>query len=270
MIIKDAFFVYQLSHSPDVKWHNRLHSHEIGEYEIHYFLQGEGRYKSASTVYNISKGSLFLTEPNEVHSITSTNLNKPLTYYALLIKIEEGDDEVVSLLNNELKNSNYYKIGTNYRFFFEELKDNGLSYSLNLQKAANHQLLSFLYKLNDNPENINVGEQESIHIEKSLMIMQNSVFSEITLGEIAEKLELNESYFIRLFKKKMKITPMKYYTKLKVEAASSMLVSTSQLIYEIASKLHFYSEFHFSRVFKNHTGLSPREYRKKYNHITGL
>lgn len=266
MIIKDAFFVYQLSYSSDIEWHNRLHSHASNEYELHYFLQGEGTYKSGSTVYNISRGSLFLTAPNEIHSIKSTNLKKPLTYYAVLIKTEDGDDEIKTLLKNELKNSNYYKIGTNYRFFFEELKDNGLSERPNLNKSANHQLLSFLYKLNENPNEINIGEKENIHIEKALMIMQNSVFQEITLGELADKLNLNESYFIRLFKKKMKTTPMKYYTKLKVEAASSMLTSTNKLIYKIATQLHFYSEFHFSRVFKIHTGYSPREYRKKYFH----
>ena len=48
-----------------------------------------------------------------------------------------------------------------------------------------------------------------------------------------------------------------------------MLISSSLLIYEIGEKLNFYSEFHFSRVFKNHTGLSPRQYRNEYRQITG-
>ncbi len=268
MIIKNAFFVYQLSYTTDVEWHNRLHSHPENEYELHYFLQGEGTFKTGNTVFNISKGSLFLTEPGEIHSIKSTNLSKPLTYYAILIKTDDDDKEIKFLLESELKNSNYYKIGTNYRFFFEELKDNGLSNSPNLQKAANHQLLSFLYKLNESPHEVTLGENESIHIEKALMIMQSSVFHEITLGELVEKLNLTDSYFIRLFKKKMKTTPMKYYTKLKIEAATSMLISSTELIYEIAAKLHFYSEFHFSKVFKAHTGFSPRQYRKEYRQIT--
>ncbi|QEN04387.1 AraC family transcriptional regulator [Thiospirochaeta perfilievii] len=267
MIIKDAFFVYQLSYTTDVEWHNRLHSHPENEYELHYFLQGEGTFKTGQTVYNISRGSLFLTQPHEIHSIKSTNISRPLTYYAILIKTEDSDEEIKKLLDSDLKNSNYYKIGTNYRFFFEELKDHGLSNSRNLQRAANYQLLSFLYKLNESPYEVNLGENESIHIEKALMIMQNSVFQELTLGELAEKLNLTDSYFIRLFKKKMKTTPMKYYTKLKIEAASSMLVSSTELIYEISTKLRFYSEFHFSKVFKAHTGFSPRQYRKEYREL---
>lgn len=270
MEIKDAFFIYQLSSTEDLKWHNRVHYHKENEYELHYFLHGEGTFKTGDRVYNISKGSLFLTEPNEVHSINSTNISKPLTYYAILIKTTNDDIEINNLLNSEMKNSNYYKIGTNYRFFFEEIKDNGLSSSPFLQKSAQHQLLSFLYRLKESPQEISLGENESIHIEKALMLMQSNVFDEITLGELAEKLNLNESYFIRLFKKKMKTTPMKYYTKLKIEAASSMLSSSSEKIYEISSKLNFYSEFHFSKVFKAHTGFSPRQYRKEHSHITGI
>lgn len=269
MDIKDVVFVYQMIENQEIEWHSRIHNHSQREYELHYFLQGEGTFKTGNTIYSITKGSLFLTGPFEEHSISSTNLTKPLTYYAVLLKTAIRDYEIEKLLQEELQNSNYYNIGTNYRFFFEELRENGLSEKENLHKSAIHQLLSFLYQLTENPQKISSGDKENIHIEKALMIMQNSIFLEISLENITEKLKLTNSYFIRLFKKKMKTTPMKYYMKLKVEAAASMLISSSLLIYEIGEKLHFYSEFHFSRVFKNHTGLSPRQYRIEYRQITG-
>jgi AraC-like DNA-binding protein/mannose-6-phosphate isomerase-like protein (cupin superfamily) len=269
MDIKDVVFVYQMIEEKEVEWHSRIHNHSQREYEIHYFLQGEGTFKTGNTTFNISRGSLFLTGPFEEHCITSSNLTKPLTYYAVLIKTVQRDFEVEKLLKEELQNSNYYNIGTNYRFFFEELREKGLSERKNLHKSAIHQLLSFLYQLSENPQEISNGDKENIHIEKALMIMQSSIFSEISLDEITEKLKLTNSYFIRLFNRKMKTTPMKYYMKLKVEAAASMLISSSLLVYEIADKLNFYSEFHFSRVFKKNTGLSPRQYRNEYRQITG-
>ena len=269
MDIKDVIFVYQMVEEKEVKWHSRVHNHNQREYELHYFLQGEGTFRTGNTTYNISRGSLFLTGPFEEHSITSTNLTKPLTYYAVLLKTATRDFEIEQLLQEELQNSNFYNIGTNYRFFFEELRERGLSEKENLHKSALHQLLSFLYQLTENPQEITSGDKENIHIEKALMIMQNSIFSEINLDDITEKLKLTNSYFIRLFKKKLKTTPMKYYMKLKVEAATSILISSSMYIYEIGEKLNFYSEFHFSRVFKNHTGLSPRQYRNEYRQVTG-
>ncbi|MDA3811240.1 MAG: AraC family transcriptional regulator [Spirochaetaceae bacterium] len=269
MDISDVVFVYQMIENKEIEWHSRIHNHSQREYEIHYFLQGEGTFKTGKNRYNISKGSLFLTGPFEEHSITSTNLTKPLTYYAVLIKTSQRDFEIEQLLQEELQNSNYYNIGTNYRFFFEEMREKGLSEKENLHKSAIHQLLSFLYQLSENPKEITSRDKENIHIEKALMIMQNNIFSEIILDDITEKLKLTNAYFIRLFKKKMKTTPMKYYSKLKVEAAASMLISSSLLIYEIGNKLNFYSEFHFSRVFKNHTGLSPRQYRNEYRNTIG-
>ncbi|MBB6481597.1 AraC family transcriptional regulator [Spirochaeta isovalerica] len=269
MEIKDAVFVYQMIEEKEVEWHSRIHNHDQREYEIHYFLQGEGKFRTGATTYNISKGSLFLTAPFEEHTITSTNLTRPLTYYAVLIKTDPRDFEIEDLLRKELQNSNYYNIGTNYRFFFEELREKGLSENSNLRKSAYHQLLSFLYQLSEDELMTGSGNRESVHIEKALMMMQNNIFSEVTLADITEKLKITDAYFIRLFKKKMKTTPMKYYTKLKVEAGASMLISSSLKVYEIADRLNFYSEFHFSRVFKQHTGVSPRQYRNEYRQITG-
>ena len=59
---------------------------------------------------------------------------------------------------------------------------------------------------------------------------------------------------------------MKYFTKLKIEAATYMLTDTGMAVYSIAEKLNFYSEFHFSRVFKQYTGFAPTVYRKNYVH----
>lgn len=269
MKIKDAVFVYQMIEEKEVEWHSRIHNHNQREYEIHYFIQGEGTFRTGLTTYDISRGSLFLTAPFEEHTITSTNLTHPLTYYAVLLKTDPRDFEVENLLRKELQNNNYYNIGTNYRFFFEEMREKGLSENGNLRKSATHQLLSFLYQLSEDQILSGNKDRDNIHIEKALMIMQNNIFNEVSLSEITGKLKITDAYFIRLFKKKMKTTPMRYYTKLKVEAAASLLISSSLKVYEIADKLNFYSEFHFSRVFKQHTGFSPRQYRNEYRQVTG-
>ncbi|MDC7125165.1 MAG: AraC family transcriptional regulator, partial [Spirochaetales bacterium] len=120
------------------------------------------------------------------------------------------------------------------------------------------------YLLKDGTGEFNYGDSRNVHIEKALKIMQNNVFSNLNLDSLSEKLKLNKSYFIRLFNSKMNITPKQYYLNLKMEAASSLLTSTSLPIYDIADKLCFYSEFHFSKSFKQHKGVPPTEYRNNY------
>lgn len=259
----DVVFVYQMKDKKDRKWHGRLHKHDPDEYEIHYFIQGTGRFLNNSNIYNINPGSFFITSPECDHSIITDDNYKPLSYYAVLIKLLPADNEIKRLITQEMLIKQNYDIGTNYRFFFEELKEKGLSYNSNLQKSASHQLIAFLYTLVEKRD-FHFNEAGSIHIEKSLKIMQDNVSNDMTLENITSRLNLSDSYFIRLFKRKMKTTPMKYFTKLKIEAATYMLTDTGLTVRSIAEKLSFYSEFHFSRVFKQYTGIAPTVYRKNY------
>jgi len=262
MTFKDIVFVYQMKDDEEIKWHTRCHRHSVAEYEIHYFIQGTGRFMNGDTITSIHPGVLYFVTPDTTHSITADRSGHPLSYYAVLFELEKSDSDIKTIIEHSVSKKGRHLIGTNYRFFFEEMKTKAFSQNRYLQKSAVHQLLSFLYILGENEESHYI-ESGNVNLEKALRIMQDNVFSGLELEDITKKLNLSPSYFIRLFKKKMKTTPMRYYRNLKIEAASSLLSSTNLHIFEIAEKLQFYSEFHFSRVFKQSMGLSPREYRRK-------
>ncbi len=266
--ISDAVFVYLLQDEDQIRWHSRTHTHKSNEFELHYFIQGAGSFKNAGVTRRLSPGSLFFCAPGEMHTVMPASKTQPLTFYAILFGIEGDDTEFSELLSEINKNRKNCNIGTNYRFFFEELKDKFLSHNRARVNSGIHQFISFLYMLTDDSGDFHYSDGSNSHIERSLKIMQNNVFDKLTLEDLADKLKLNKSYFIRLFSKKMNTTPMKYFTRLKIEAASSMLISTSMPIYEISDKLCFYSEFHFSKSFKQHKGLPPRDYRANYGGST--
>ncbi|MDC7226901.1 MAG: AraC family transcriptional regulator [Spirochaetales bacterium] len=262
--ISDAVFVYLLQDDDQIRWHSRTHTHREDEWEMHYFIQGEGSFKNAGVTRQLQPGAVFFSSPGEIHTVMPASRTNPITYYAILFRIVGDDSDFLELLaeiDSHHKNCN---IGTNYRFFFEELKDKFLSHNRARVNSGIHQFISFLYMLTDDSGDFHYSDGSNSHIERSLRIMQNNVFNKLTLEELADKLKLNKSYFIRLFSKKMNTTPMKYFTRLKIEAASSMLISTVMPIYEISDKLCFYSEFHFSKSFKQYKGLSPRYYRANY------
>jgi len=108
----------------------------------------------------------------------------------------------------------------------------------------------------------------NFHIERALGIMQRQVFSDLSVADLARRLGLDPSYFIRLSRQTIKLSPKQYMIKLKIEAGASMLISSPRPIYEIADLLHFSSEFHFSRAFKQHTSLPPRTYREVHKQVT--
>ncbi len=264
MHIADVVFIYQMKTERELDWHGRFHSHEAGHFEFHYFLQGEGSFLNNRVSRTIRKGSLFLCLPGEHHRIQAEDRNRPISYYAVLFSLNDQEGDVRGLLHRCSSQFDGIQIGTTYRFFFEQIKERGMSPSENLRRSAEHQLLSFIYTQAEGADAPQYGDEGNYHIEKALRIMQNMVFDHITLEALAARLRLDPSYVVRLFRKKMNISPMKYYTKLKVEAASSMLINTDQTVGAIAEKLCFSSEFHLSRTFKQHTGLAPSHYRVQY------
>jgi AraC-like DNA-binding protein len=268
MHIIDAVFVYQMKDEEEIRWHGRDHAHGADEYELHYFLQGSGSFKNGASVFSITPGTLFITSPEIRHTIRAQDSGSPITYYAVLFSVDSQETEITALLRRGIQQDAGISIGTSYRFFFEELREKGMSANANLRSSAVHQLISFLYQLSEG-EPTSYGREESVHLERALRYMQKNVMGSLTLSDIASRLRLTEAYFIRLFRRRMKTTPMKYYTRLKVEAAGAMLAGTSLSVKEIAARLSFYSEFHFSRVFKQYTGCAPSRYRTRYRQGIG-
>jgi transcriptional regulator GlxA family with amidase domain len=261
MKIIDAVFVYQMRNINELQWHGRTHSHGENEYEIHYFLGGDGQFINNKTCYTITQGAMYVSLPHTVHTIKAT-AEHPITYYAILLRLDAQERELSQLFEKQ-KNNVPYTIGTNYRFFFEEVKDKALSNSHNRHQSACHQIASLMYLVQDGGRGMST-DNDSRHLEKALRIMQTHVMDNLTLFDLAQELKLTESYFIRLFGARMHQSPMKYYMKLKIEAASALLTCTDLSVKEIAAKLSFSSEFHFSKQFKSKTGLAPTYYRRNY------
>lgn len=71
------------------------------------------------------------------------------------------------------------------------------------------------------------------------------------------------------FSRELGISPGQYLLKLKMERAGELLARTDLPIREVAEMVGFDDPFHFSRVCKRETGLSPRAYRRQFLADTG-
>lgn len=269
MHIKDVVFVFHLHDPEDLRWHGRSHHHGPDEYELHYFLEGDGSFINQDSQFRLKSGSLFISPPFVRHQILADRAEQPISYYAVLMQLDERDIELAELLSDGIGWKRPVDIGDRHRFFFEDVREKALSGDARLQKSGEYQVMAFLYSLAAGPREWSAQGESGARIEQALKIMQKSVFKSLSLGDIAGQLNVSQEHFIRLFKKHMNSTPMKYMTRLKIEAATSMLISSDTRIYRIAQQLHFHSEFHFSRVFKQHTGVSPRQYRVQYRQFIG-
>jgi AraC-like DNA-binding protein/mannose-6-phosphate isomerase-like protein (cupin superfamily) len=259
MFIDDIVFVYHLEDEGLISWHGRLHSHTQSKYEFTYFISGEGSFRSGPVRYSINPGDLFLTKPSEAHQLIPSGNRRPVTYYAVLFDTE-GEAELETLLEEGQTNPRH--IGLSHRFFFADLIEKNVSGKERLVTAARYQFTAFIYSL-DGGLPSGSSSSDNVHVEKALAIMHGSIEKACDLSAICSRLGIGREHFVRLFSERMGLPPMKYYVRLKIEAARSMLASTNIRIGEISDKLGFENQFNFSRAFKREAGLSPSEYRAR-------
>ena len=86
----------------------------------------------------------------------------------------------------------------------------------------------------------------------------------IRTDEIAAALFMSRSYLCTSFRKQTGITLNGYIHKIKTEKAKELLPDQTKSIGLISDYLGYSSSSHFNRVFKNVTGMTPLEYRKKH------
>lgn len=82
--------------------------------------------------------------------------------------------------------------------------------------------------------------------------------------DLAKRVGLSVSQFDRIFRKILGTSPRQYLLRVRVEAASRSLATTSETIASIAYRFGFHDHAHFSRAFRQVMGTSPSLYRKEH------
>lgn len=78
----------------------------------------------------------------------------------------------------------------------------------------------------------------------------------------ADHIGISKNYFTSQYKEQAGIGFWEYVTKLRMEKAARLLVTTDQMTRDVGRAVGYESEYHFSRKFKEYTGESPNNYRK--------
>jgi transcriptional regulator GlxA family with amidase domain len=112
-------------------------------------------------------------------------------------------------------------------------------------------------------------EGQKNHDDKEIFKAQSHIeenFQEkITVDELADKFSIGRRSFERRFKKATNNTIVEYIQRVKIEAAKRSFESSRKNINEVMFDVGYTDTKAFRTVFKKITGLTPIEYRNKYN-----
>ena len=111
------------------------------------------------------------------------------------------------------------------------------------------------------------GSREYGNINSVLIQMREDIHKKFDSTKLQNLSGLSRTAFFSRFKETTGVPPAEYFQKLKVESSKGLLTDTVKSIKEIAYDLGFHDPYHFSRVFKESTGMAPGLFRKKGDNI---
>jgi len=110
-------------------------------------------------------------------------------------------------------------------------------------------------------------QHEDEEILKSQSYIEEHYASDLSIEQVSALCHTGKRNFIRRFKAATHNTPIEYLQRVRVEAAKKVLENEDCSLDEVMDRTGYEDIKTFRLVFKRLTGLSPRDYKKKYSRI---
>jgi len=122
-------------------------------------------------------------------------------------------------------------------------------------------------KISQSPFIIFKGQKEHDDepIKKAQEFIENNFDEKITVEQLASMFALGRRNMERRFKKATANTVMEYIQRVKIEVAKKNFESSRKNVNEVMYDVGYSDAKAFRNTFKKITGLSPVDYRNKYN-----
>lgn len=211
-------------------------------YLIHFVREGTGVFKNPRGEHRVSAGQAFLIRPDEV-CVYTTDENNPWTYAwlgfrgSLASKFDACRDV----------------------FEYDSSVYDEINFVFGMEMAKEEYLTGIIFKLYAELFGSRIKNDYS---NKVIGYIDANYMNDISIGQIADKLNVNRKYLARIFKKKTDMTMQQYLIKKRMSEAKKLLKSGYN-VEETAYMTGYTDSFAFSKIFKKTYGKPPLSYKLK-------
>lgn len=258
------------------------------EYILYFITDGKMLLKENNKIYELKKGDCILLDPSRTHTGIRSNsfvkylyihFNTKLTenrfsennFSKLYIKKQIHSDNAnnnMSLENDTIWLPKYTHLEPPYYEPFLNLCNELIHILKNIPEHKSiltgctliqlFILLEKAFQYNLKKEN----PPQDIRVLELMNYIKQHYTEDIYSTKISNHFYNNYDYLNRIFKKQTGKTIFTYLNEYRIIESKRLLHSGFLSNREIAEKVGFHNEFYYSKVFKQYTGLSPRDYKK--------
>lgn len=266
-IINKAF-ITDIGYYPKAKFHYRERPQGAEQNILIYCVEGKGQITIDEKQHTINSGDFFVIPFGKPHHYKTDTHNPWTIYWCHFVGAQT--DEIIKQI--------YIKYGSlkaSVPFTDSRIELFNQLY-LNLEKGYSFENISYVNLLFPQflssflfAEKFDVHLEDSEYdiIDSSILFMQENVFKQLTLGELAKKVNSSPSHYSAVFKKKTGFPPIEYLNHLKIQKACQFLQFTELRVKEIAFKVGIADQYYFSRLFTKIMGYAPSEYRNQRSSV---
>lgn len=250
------------------------HHHNV--FEIYYLLEGRRNYFIQNRTYAVMKGDIVLINVQDIHRTMDSN-NTPheriLIYFNKdFISSIINDEKDIALLDCFMGKNKVIRLNVSEQAFVETLLFRMLDENekkpegyLTYQRVLLTELLLFINRHIKCYDKQSIGTNSLLQKKMSevAIYLTENYRSRISLKQVAERFFITPCHLSRSFKKATGFSFIEYVNSIRVKEAQKLLKKTNSSVMRIAELTGFDSQTHFGRVFKNLTGMSPLQYRKR-------
>ncbi len=215
---------------------------------IHYVITGTGHLELKGKHYPVHAGEMFII-PAYAHSRYQADSQNPWSYIWL------GFEDNLHQLPDALRTPVLHVSGAGQ--IFNEMRN-----CKHLTHGRGSFLIGQIWKLISVVLEETAGTQKQDYVNKAMLIMETEYMHDITVEQIARRLNLVRSYFSSIFRRQIGMTPIQYLINLRLEKAAEFMVMHQIPPAKAAAAVGYTDLSHFSKAFKQKYGASPRNYIK--------
>ena len=104
---------------------------------------------------------------------------------------------------------------------------------------------------------------EDVRVEAIVELIDKDFHQDLSLGQISRAVGLSPAYCCDVFSRHKGVSPIAYLSKVRLDAACRLLVTTDVLVKQVAARTGFHDANYFVRRFRRAFGLTPLAYREK-------